>query len=157
MEVGSVAFTLSNVVVDPVVILITVNALRGVTFGTADGTLDAGVFVLGIVMNAPTFLADFVMLPEVSGVTSFTDVKRFTFKATVDGTNLADIVGIGEVLVNTVALVVLELSVDASLTGLTMLGISALNAVLDSVVASLASAVLVQVLISVNTLTDSIL
>lgn len=73
MEVGSVAFTLSNVVVDPVVILITVNALRGVTFGTADGTLDAGVFVLGIVMNAPTFLADFIVLPEVSSVAGFTD------------------------------------------------------------------------------------
>lgn len=94
-------------------------------------------------MNTSAFLADLVMLPEVSGVAGFTYIQGFTFKATVDRADLTYIVGVREVLVNTVTLVVLELSVDSGLTCLAVLSISTLDTIFDSVVASLTGAILV--------------
>ena len=61
-----------------------------------------------------------------------------------------------EEFINTLAFVVLEFSVDASLTGSAVLGVSAFNAVLDSVRASFAGAILVQEFVSVDALADSI-
>ena len=94
-------------------------------------------------MNTSALLSYFVVFPEVSGVAGFTYIQGFTFKATVDRADLTYIVGVREVLVNTVTLVVLELSVDSGLAGLTVLGISTLDTIFDSVVASLTGAILV--------------
>ena len=108
-------------------------------------------------MNTSAFLADLVVFPEVSGVAGFTDVKRFTFETAMDSAHLADIITVGEVIFNTVAFIVLKFSVDSGLTCLAVLGVAALNAVLDSVTTFFASSILIEVLISVDALTHSIL
>jgi hypothetical protein len=71
--VTDVTFTLPDVVMNPMIVLVAVNALRGVTLSTADGALDARIIVLSVIVDASALLADFIMLPEVSTVAGFTD------------------------------------------------------------------------------------
>jgi hypothetical protein len=61
----------------------------------------------------------------------------------VDGAHLADIIAVREVVFNTVTLVVLELSVDTGLAGLTVLGISALDTIFDCITTFFASSILI--------------
>ena len=56
---------------------------------------------------------------------------------------MTDIIAVREVILNTVALVVLELSVDTGLAGLTVLGISALDTIFDCITTSFASSILI--------------
>ena len=143
MIVAHVTFTLSNVVVDPVVIFITVDAFRRIALSTTDGALDTRVLVLGVVMNTSALLSYLVMFPEISSIASLANLERLALETAVDGANLTDIFAVREVVFNTVTLVVLELSVDTGLAGLTMLSIAALNAVLDSVATSFACSILI--------------
>ena len=73
MIVTDVTFTLPDVVMNPMIVLVAINALRGVTLSTADGALDARIIVLSVIVDASALLADFIVLPEVSSVAGFTD------------------------------------------------------------------------------------
>ena len=154
MIVSVVAFTLAGFVVDPVVILVTVDTFSGVASGTTDGALDAGVLVLSVVAHASALLGLGVEFPEVGGVAGPAHREGLALEAAGDRAGLADVGLVGEVLVDALALVVLELPVDAGLAGLAVLGVVAEHAVLDGVGALLAGAVLVQELVAVDALAD---
>ena len=154
MVIRDVAFTLAGFVVDPVVILVTVDTFSGVAPGTADGALDAGVLVLSVVAHASALLGLGVEFPEVGGVAGPAHREGLALEAAGDRAGLADVGLVGEVLVDALALVVLELPVDAGLGGLAVLGVVAEHAVLDGVGALLAGAVLVQELVAVDALAD---
>ena len=154
MVIRDVAFTLTGLVVYPMVVLITVDTFSGVASGTTDGALDAGVLVLSVVAHASALLGLGVEFPEVGGVAGPAHREGLALEAAGDRAGLADVGLVGEVLVDALALVVLELPVDAGLAGLAVLGVVAEHAVLDGVGALLAGAVLVQELVAVDALAD---
>ena len=127
-----------------------------VTSFTAYRTLNASIFISGVVLNATTLLIDWILLPEMLGITSFACFKIIALKTTDYAAWLAYIIFIREIAILALTLATYQNSVYSTLTLNTSRFVCTLLAILNGLSTIMADTLLIYVLSIFNTLAFSI-